>query len=394
MVAGSQHVVVIGAGVAGLEAALALRDLAADRVTVEVVAPEREFVYRPLAVLEPFRMGDVRRFPLRRLVEAAGATLRHDSLAALDADAKRVRLREGGWLDYDMLIVALGARPVEAVPGALTFSGPDDVDALKTVLDRVVCGEVHRLAFALPEGSAWPLPLYELALLTSEFLGEHLTRGVELVLVTPEERPLALFGEEAGRAVARLLELRKVRVEFGCPRAWADGLLELDGGRTLAADAVVALPRLRGAPVDGLPQDDDGFVATDDSGAVAGLTDVYAAGDLTQIPVKQGGIAAQQADRVAAEIAVDLGARVPHAFPPPVLRGLLLTGSTPQYIRAQAGRPTTISSQPLWWPPGKIAGRYLSPFLAYHLGLADIREPVDAAAIRVEVGIFPGVPLS
>ena len=58
------QVLVAGGGVAGLEAALALQALAAEFVSVELVAPEREFTYRPLAVTEPFRVGEVRRFPL------------------------------------------------------------------------------------------------------------------------------------------------------------------------------------------------------------------------------------------------------------------------------------------------------------------------------------------
>lgn len=389
----AQRVVVAGAGVAGLEAALALRELAGDLVAVEVVAAEPDFVYRPLAVLEPFRMGDVRRFPLRRLVEAAGAALRQDRVVALDAEGKRLRLQAAGWIDYDIVVFALGARPVEAVRGALTFGGPEDSARLQALLDRAVSRELRRIAFALPAASPWPLPLYELALLTSEFLAEHLTRGVELVLVTPEERPLALFGEEAGEAVARLLELRKVRVEAGAaPVAWGDGILELADGTKTEADAVVALPHLRGTSIDGLPQDDDGFVATDDLGAVAGLTDVYAAGDFTQAPVKQGGLAAQQADRVAAAIAVDLGACPAPALPPLVLRGLLLTGSTPRYVRAEAGRPTVVSSRPLWWPAAKIAGRHLSPFLAYHFGLAAEAGEQEGAAVRVEVPVEMHAP--
>ena len=48
------RVLIAGGGVAALEAMLALRALAADRVSVVLVAPDREFVYRPLAVAEPF----------------------------------------------------------------------------------------------------------------------------------------------------------------------------------------------------------------------------------------------------------------------------------------------------------------------------------------------------
>src|SRR5881394_1389768 len=118
-----RHVVVAGAGVAGLETALALQALAPEHVSVELIAPEEEFVYRPLAVAEPFHVGEMRRFPLARLVAAAGAELRRGALAAVDADEKRVELADGTTSEYDVLVLALGARPVSAVPGALTFRG-------------------------------------------------------------------------------------------------------------------------------------------------------------------------------------------------------------------------------------------------------------------------------
>ena len=66
-----QQVLIAGAGVAGLEAVLALQALTDGEVSVELVAPEAEFTYRPLAVTEPFGVGEVKRFPLRKLAEAA-----------------------------------------------------------------------------------------------------------------------------------------------------------------------------------------------------------------------------------------------------------------------------------------------------------------------------------
>src|SRR5262249_44934775 len=86
------HVVVAGAGVAALETALGLRELAGQLVRVELVAPEAEFTYRPLAVAEPFQTAEARRFPLDSLVTAAGATLRCDGVAGVEPAQKRVRL--------------------------------------------------------------------------------------------------------------------------------------------------------------------------------------------------------------------------------------------------------------------------------------------------------------
>lgn len=366
------RVVVAGAGVAGLETALALRALAEGLVSVQLVAPETEFTYRPLAVAEPFRVGEMRRFPLERLVQAAGAKLLGGAAAAVDADRKTLTLEGGAELAYDALVLALGARPRAAIPGALTFRGPEDRAAVAELLERATAGDVRRIAFVLPRDAAWPLPLYELALLTSEYLVSHMTRGVELVLATPEERPLALFGPAASDAISHILVLRGIRFMQD---------------EHVDADAIVTLPALEGSPLDGVPQDDHGFVPTDEFGWVLGLTDVYAAGDLTQFPVKQGGIATQQADAAASSIAADAGAPIRPAAFEPVLRGLLLTGMTPRFLRsAEGAEPALVDTQPLWWPPAKIVGRYLTPFLAEHLGLSreSLRPPgTDAVPVNV-----------
>lgn len=380
-----RHVVVAGAGVAGLETALALNAIAREYVTVELVAPESAFTYRPLAIAEPFRVAEVRRFPLDRLVDAAGAVLRNGTVKGVDADEKRAILADGQSVAYDALVLALGAQAREAVPGALTFRGPEDRAALLGLLERATAGELRRLAFVAPPTASWLLPLYELAFLAGEYLSEHLTRGVEVCVVTPEERPLLLFGEAASSAIAELLELRGIAVETATEaHSWADGILSLDAGRELPADAVVALPTLEGPPLRGIPQDDSGFVPTDELGAVRGLIDVYAAGDLTQSEIKQGGLAAQQADSVATAVAGDAGAGVRPAPYTPVLRGLLLTGLAPRFLRSE-GEFSAVDTQPLWWPPAKIVGRYLSPFLAEQLGLAtaDAEPPDDALPVEV-----------
>jgi sulfide:quinone oxidoreductase len=314
--------------------------------------------------------------------------LRNGSLVGVDAEGKRALLADGESVAYDMVVLALGGRPREAVPGALTFRGPEDWSALADLLERVTAGELRRLVFVVPTGASWPLPLYELALLSSEYLTEHVTRGVEMVIVTPEERPLGLFGAAASLRIAELLELRGIQIETATvAHSWTDGALSLVEGHELPADAVVALPTFEGPPIDGIPQDESGFVATDELGGVLGLTDVYAAGDLTQFPLKQGGIATQQADAAASSIAADAGADVkPEPFRP-VLRGLLITGLAPRFLRAQAtGAHSMVDTEPLWWPPAKIVGRYLTPFLAAKLGLAETAVgPLREGAIPIEV---------
>jgi sulfide:quinone oxidoreductase len=384
-------VLIAGAGVAGLEAALALRAIGEDRVVVELVSPETEFVYRPLAVAEPFRMGEARRFPLRLLAEAAGAELTRASVRSVDDAHHMVVTSDGGALRYDALLLALGARPVPSIPGALTFKGPGDERAFGDLLHDARSGGVRRLAFALPTGASWPLPLYELALLTAVHLADA-GAAVELTLVTPEERPLQLFGDTASEAVAELLELHKITIYADTtPVSVEDGALRILPDSRIEADRVVALPRLEGLRLEGVPHDTNGFVPTDAHGVVRGLVDVYAAGDLTDFPLKQGGIATQQADAAAESIAAAAGAAIePRPFTP-VLRGLLLTGLTPRYLRTEPGSVRSeADTEALWWPPAKIVGRYLAPFLASELHMSESPPPATGRVpVEVDLSVAP-----
>jgi sulfide:quinone oxidoreductase len=383
----SVRVLIAGGGVAALEAALALRALAVDRVDIELVAPEHEFTYRPLSVAEPFRVGEMRRFPLDRLAEAAGARLREGSLASVDADRQIVRTLAGDELEYDFLVLATGARPVVAVPNALTFGGSQDGPRIATMLEDAVSGRLRSIVFALPAGVTWSLPLYELALLTSAYLTEHGTRGVELRIVTPEERPLGLFGTAASEAISELLDLREIDVQVQTtPVAFEGGVLEVVPLASVATDCVVAPPRLEGPRIPGVRCDRDGFIPTDEFGQVDSASAVYAAGDITQFPLKQGGIATQQADAVASAIAVQVGAPVEQAAFRPVLRGLLLTGMAPRYLRGDLRSGVSVTdTEPLWWPPAKIVGRYLAPFLATQLGLSD--RPPEGLTNAVPIAV-------
>lgn len=199
------RVVIAGGGVAALEAALALRALAEERVEVELVGPEPHFWYRPLSVAEPFGLGETNHYELAALAAAAGATFTRGTLEGVDA-ARREALTSVGAIPYDVLLVAVGAIPAEAVPGALTFRGPADTERIRALLEEIAAGDLRRVAFALPWGAVWSLPLYELALMTAAQLGAHQIRGVELMLVTPEDEPLQLFGRAGSDAVSKLLD--------------------------------------------------------------------------------------------------------------------------------------------------------------------------------------------
>ena len=240
----------------------------------------------------------------------------------------------------------------------------------------------------MPRGQTWTLPAYELAIMAA---AELRGREASVTLVTPEEDPLWLFGAAAGTAVRDLLSDRGVQLRTSARAAHVtDDVLWLESGEALTADTVISLPGLVGPTLAGVPCDADGFLPTDAHGCVMGAHRVLAAGDATTFPIKQGGLATQQADAAAQTIAHELGAPLePRPFKP-VLRGLLLTGGAPLYLRAELdlqgvrrsgvakrGRLTgEVSSRALWWPPGKVAGRYLAPYLATARPVALGDEPL------------------
>ncbi len=395
---GPRQIVIAGGGVAAVEALLALRALLAVGVELHLVAPNRRFVYQPLAVAAPFGLAETHLFELAELCEEHGARLHEGALEGVDAEARTVSLSDGEQLPYDALLVAVGAARRDWLEGAVHFGGAGEVEAFKRVLERLVAGSAQRLCLVNAPGVDWTLPLYELALLTASHMADAGAIGVELTVATHEAEPLAVFGPAAGAMLRNLLADRGIALRTGVQAQRLEhGELRFDAGAPLAVEEVVALSRLEGRAVPGLPCDEAGFVPVDEHSRVAALKGVYAAGDGTTFPIKQGGIAAQQADAAAEAIAAQLGDAIEPAPLRPMLRGMLLTGIAPAFLRAELGGATATAgvetaagapqgasfetaANPLWWPPGKVAGRYLAPYLAGHDPFARERTLTDLPA--------------
>jgi sulfide:quinone oxidoreductase len=378
------RIVIAGGGVAAVEALLGVHDLLKTGARTELIAPDPEFVLRPLLVAEPFGIGEAVRLDLAELAAANGAAFRRDALATVDASSRSIRTRAGERLHYDALLLAIGAHPIEAVSGAITFGGSEGCTQFRSLLDRLPAAGAARLAFAVPAGVKWTLAAYELALLTAAHLRAANADAVEISLVTHEAEPLGLFGPSAPCIVSELLESAGIALHLSrSPSAFADGRLEIERGDPIEADHVVALPSLEVPPLPGIPQRHDGFIPTDVRMNVEGLTRVWAAGDATWFPIKQGGLAAQQAQVASESIAVLGGAAVAVAPFRPVLRAALLTGSLPAYFRASMSPPgatSEASPRSLWWPAGKVAGRWLTPYLATRRDSPEPAKPLEDVA--------------
>ena len=389
------QVLVAGGGVAGLEACLALRDLAGELVECTLLTPEEEFVYRPMAVAEPFARGRAERQRLDEIATDIGVRLLRGALAEVDDRTRTAVTADGDALSYDALSSPSGAGTEPALPRAMTWTPEADAEVYGGLLRDIEEGYSKRVAFVVPIAVAWPLPAYELALMTAWQAKSMGRDDLEIVIYTHEAAPLEAFGTAATLALREDLEAAGIEVEPSAHVLVSDGKLIVEpGGRALPGDTrVVALPQAVGRNLPGLTNDTRGFIRCDPHGKVFGTATVWAAGDAIAFPIKQGGLASQQALAAAEAIAARAGADVkPQPFRP-VLRGVLLTGRGKAWMRkAPDSEEGETERRALFWPPTKIAGRYLSPYLmerAEAKTLGDDRRP---SGQPVELDLEQAVP--
>jgi sulfide:quinone oxidoreductase len=306
-------------------------------------------VLRPQILGEPWG-GPPLRVDLEWLCRSFGAEFVAGTVSAVRGAAREVQLTGGDTLAYERLLLAPGAQSalVYAATRTLGFG------ALPPALAADGSGSV---AVVIPAGTSWTLPAYELALLAA-------SAGRDVRVVTPEEVALEAFGPGTHAATSALLGRHGVQVETGGAP---------DPGAPVAdlADTVISLPSLNGPPIAGVPLDAHGFVRVDARMAVSGVEHVYAAGDATIGAIKQGGLAAQQADTAAAEIVRSCGGRAPRVPYVPVLRGKLSTpdGEELYLRRALDGFDEGhAAGEPLWQPPGVVCAWRLARWLSHSRG--------------------------
>jgi sulfide:quinone oxidoreductase len=362
------RVIIAGGGVAATETSLALADLAPDLTDVTVIAPNTEFVYRPMTVREPFAYGAARRYPLEQIVRDAGADLVTDELGWVDPHKQTIHTKSGQSIEYDALMLALGAKAVPRYSHALTIDDRRLDETLHGLIQDVEGGYTQRIAFVSPGRMAWPLPLYELALMTAG-RAYDMDVDVSITMVTPEDAPLAIFGAAVSSAVGALLKRARIEtITSAHAEIPSQGHVVINSGdRRLNVGRVVALPELYGPSLRGIPLGEHGFIRVNLHGQLPDVGPIYAAGDAVEFPIKHGGIASQQADVAAESIAALAGASItPRPFHP-MIHGMLLTGDKPLYLTAQItgghGFSSEVSETPTWSPTAKIAARYLAPTL-------------------------------
>jgi len=372
------QVVIAGGGVAALEAVLTLREQDPPRpLSIAMLAPDDRFRLQAMSVAEPFG-GDSQTLSLDRFCAEHDVEYRREAVAEVWGGPQRVLTERGEEVFYDALLLATGVRRHSVVPGSHAFRGAGDVGWFGALLERLDRGAIADVAFAVPRMVKWTLPIFELAMLTSTWLAERGRADAGLSVITHERDPLEVLGPTVSGDVRRVLDARGVEVVTGAGVVRFDqGRLVCEGGRDIRVDEVVSLPGLMVPEIPGIPQGRYGFIGCDAEMRVDGLERVWSAGDSTWFPVKQGGLAAQQAEIAAAGILRAAGAEIEPPPFRPVIRGALITGERPRFMRVALGDEAgaALTGSPLWWPPVKVAGSRLGPYLARHWAIADEDDP-------------------
>ncbi len=377
-----REVLIAGGGVAALEALLALRALTEGDVEVTLLNPEPEFLYRPMLVVEPFSPELAERRDLALIAAEQRARFVPAALDEVDPERRIATTSEGQEIPFHFALIATGARTVPALRGVHTLWTVPTPTPIDNILDRA--GERGGLDLIVPPGVTWTLPIYEYALMAGRRLMER-REHTPIRIVTPEPAPLAIFGPAASEAVSEVLDRRAISVVPDSEvRQDSDGAIHVKGTDLELGRYPVALPVMEGHAHPGLPADELGFLPIDRHARVRGTEAIYAAGDGTDFPIKQGGIATQQADAAAEAIAAGLGADIdPQPFEP-VLRGRLLTDHDPINMLSAEGEEGEVGADALWWPPHKISGKHLAPWMA---GAGIGAQPPPERSIEVEAAL-------
>lgn len=366
-----KSILIAGSGPGALEAALALSGSDQIDAQVTLISPQTEFLYRPNLVMEPFGVAQTARYSVGEIIASPDVQQWQGTIERVDPAAGKAWSPEGDEFVFDAMIVATGARPTETLSDpAITLGLPGSMDEVKRVVAEIDTGAIANVAFVRPDGPSYSLPAYEMALMAAERAQAQSGQQVSIGVVTPEVAPLESFGEENSLRVAEFCQQLGVIVRTSSSALAYDGrTLTLADGTELAVDRVVAIPALTPSVPDGIPTDPSGFVAVGPDQLVNGTSNIYAVGDITNFPFKQGGLASEEADAAAAAIEVAHGTRGERSDFSGEVRGILLTTSGRLIMRARVSAegseslPAEQTSEPLQKIDSRLLAQRLSELI-------------------------------
>ncbi|MBC7461502.1 MAG: FAD-dependent oxidoreductase [Thermoleophilia bacterium] len=295
-----RRVVIVGAGVAGVEAALALA-IAHPTAQVMLIGSTTTLRLPPDLVYVPFGVEPTSvEVPLQRALARFGIVTVLGGLLRVDAVNHVVELADRS-LGYDALVIATGARPV--FDGSLQLRSLRDARRVGSELAAFAVPAARRRSIVVhaPAASTWSAPAFEFAVLLDAWLRACGTRdAVDVVVTHAGGEPLDQFGPEASDLLQSLARQRRIELLGGRGD-------EAFGG--IDSDLVIEFPLTTALAIPGLPAlDANGFQAVAGrrpDGITAGAIDfevapdVYVIGDGNSLPIKTAFAAAWEARALA-----------------------------------------------------------------------------------------------
>ena len=310
-------IVILGGGAGGTIAANRLLDrLGRTGVQITVVDRDDRHVYQPGLAFVPFGLADLDEITRSRARQLhAGIRFVTAGVARVEVDDRRVHLRDGTVLGYDVLVVATGAAVFpDQTPGLTgrgwgdsigTFCTSEQAPALAQALERFDGGRIVITIVGMP--IKCPLAPLEFGLLADWYLQERKLRGrTELTVITPLEGACAAPAD--ARTLGRLLDDAGISLVTGFATSRVDGsagrLVAADD-RTIGFDLAVVMPLHGGAEFVGASRglgDALGFIPTDTHTLQSTVApNVFAIGDAAGLPSRVAGWLTDVEGRVLAE---------------------------------------------------------------------------------------------
>lgn len=317
-----KHVLILGAGFAGLELATRLSETVPDAVRVTLLDRNDAFVfgYSKLDVMLGRRSaGDVR-LPYRA-IDKIGVEFRQETVTGIDPAARRVTTDAGSY-DADFLVVAMGADyDMAATPGfeagGYEYYTVPGAERLRDALAEFEGGRV--LISVLGQPFKCPPAPFEGAFLLHEYFTQRgIREAVQMTSTFPMQRPVPVTGEVsqmfrdalAARGIEELPEHRVTSIDPATRTA------QLAHGGELPYDLFIGIPIHRAPdPLAASGLAVDGWVPVDQTNLRTRFEQVYALGDVCTGPrtVPKAGIFSESAALVVAD---DIVAAIAGGEPP------------------------------------------------------------------------------
>jgi sulfide:quinone oxidoreductase len=317
-----KRILILGAGFGGLAAATELRKGLGQDHRVIVIDRKKSFMMGlvKLWILEGSRRLEESQTPLEGL-SAKGIEYLYDEVIMIDAESKRVQAKDHGWLEYDYLIVALGAELVpDRIPGFVgrgyNLYDAQQVPKLRDALLKLERGRVAITIMGMPYKCP-PAP-YEASLIIDSVLSRRGNRSsVEIDVYAPAPIALPVAGAQVSANVVEIISNRGIQFHPSHKlKSVADGKLEFENETKADYNVLVGIPphRIPEAVRSSRLADGD-WVAVDRNTMKTRFASVFAIGDVTEIKVgafavPKAGIFAEEQGKIAAgQIIGEIGDR-------------------------------------------------------------------------------------